>query len=66
VQKSPIAHRCSELWLMTPFKRGHTSGLTRSFRHFSSELLLLLPSSRLACEVALEAYERFLHVSAEA
>src|SRR6266568_5415676 len=63
MRKSIIGHECSKIWLMKPAKKYHKSGFTVSFMHFPSQLLLLLSQSRLSCEAALRAYDRFSHES---
>ncbi len=63
VQKSIIEYERSKIRLMKPFRKCHKSGFSIPFMHFSSEVLLLLSQSQLACEGVLWAYDRFLHES---
>jgi hypothetical protein len=53
VQNQLIAHECSKLGRVKPFKKCHKSGFTVSFMYFSSQILLLLSEPRLPFEAAL-------------
>ena len=57
------AHECSKIRLMKQYKKGHTSGCTVSFLHFSRHIVLLLRRPRLACKADLWACDRFLQRS---